>query len=161
MTAPYDQHDLQREWARDDRTIASLGELIQTDGGFTFDPTRGMLIEIGSTEAYAVGVPGTEHVIVAGASFIAAVRALTHRYAVEIADQDCVIGGWFSPERGHTMIELTEILDVTRAQAIFIGRARQQEAVLDLATGECIDTSQPPVITSAGLRHTGAATWAA
>src|SRR5215203_4433188 len=66
MTAPYDQHDLQREWARDDRTIASLRELIDTTGGFTFDPTRGVLIEVGSTQAYAVGVPGTEHVIGAG-----------------------------------------------------------------------------------------------
>ena len=59
------------------------------------------------------------------------------------------------------MIELTELFDVTRAQAIFIGRARQQEAVLDLLTGECIDTSPAPVITSAGLLHTGVATWAA
>jgi hypothetical protein len=161
MTAPYDQEDLQREWARDDRTILNLRELITTDGGFTFDPTRGTLIEIGSTEAYAVGVPGTEHVIGSGESFVAAVRALTRRYAVEIADRDCVLGGWFSPERGDAMIELTEILDVSRAQAIFIGRARQQEAVLDLATGECIDTSPAPVITPAGLRHTGVTTWAA
>src|SRR3954451_3529774 len=66
MTAPYDQHDLQREWARDDRTILNLRELITTDGGFTFDPTRGTLIEIGSTAAYAIAVPGTEHVIGAG-----------------------------------------------------------------------------------------------
>jgi hypothetical protein len=161
MTAPYDHYDLQRQWARDDRTIASLRELIDTDGGFTFDPTRGTLIEIGSTEAYAIAVPGTEQVIRANESFVAAVRALSRRCAVEIADRECVIGGWFSPERGHAMIELAEILDVTRAQAIFIGRARQQEAVLDLATGECIPTSQAPVITSAGLRHTGVATWAA
>ena len=161
MTAPYDQHDLQREWARDDRTIASLRELIDTDGGFTFDPTRGTLIEIGSTKAYAIAVLGTEHVIRAGESFMATVRALTRRHAVEIADRECVIGGWFSPQRGHAMIELTELFDVTRAQAIFIGRARQQDAVLDLATGECIDTSQPVRITSAGLLHTGVATWAA
>src|SRR5215207_2598227 len=112
MTAPYDQHDLQREWAQDDRTIASLGELINTDGGFTFDPTRGTLIEIGSTAAYAIGVPGTEHVIGAGESFVAAVRALTRQYAVEIADRECVLGGWFSPERGRAMIELTELFDV-------------------------------------------------
>src|SRR4051812_42325596 len=80
MTAPYDQNDLQREWTQDDRTIASLHELINTDGGFTFDPTNGTLIEIGSTEAYAIAVPGTEHVIRASESFIATVRALTHRY---------------------------------------------------------------------------------
>ena len=161
MTAPYDQYDLQREWARDDRTIAGLRELIDTDGGFTFDPTRGTLIEVGSTEAYAVGVPGTEHVIGAGESFVAAVHALTRRYAVEIADRECVIGGWYSPEHGHAMLELTELFDVTRAQAIFIGRARQQEAVLDLLTGECIATSPAAVIPPAGLLHTGAATWAA
>ena len=144
MTAAF-QHDLRREWAHDDAMIAGLRELIDTNGGFTFDPTRGVVIEIGSTEAYAVAVPGTEHVIGAGASFVAAVRALTGRYAVELADpsRECVIGGWYSPERGHAMIELTEILDVTRAQAIFIGQARQQEAVLDLLTGECLDTSQP------------------
>jgi hypothetical protein len=161
MTAPYDQHDHRREWARDDRTIAGLRELIDSNGGFTFDPTRGVLIEIGSTEAFAIAVPGTEHVIGSGESFVAGVRALTRRYAVEIATRECVIGGWYSPEHGHAMIELTEILDVSRAQAIFIGRARQQEAVLDLATGECIDTSPAPVITPAGLRHTGVTTWAA
>ena len=160
MTAAF-QHDLRREWAHDDAMIAGLRELIDTAGGFTFDPTRGTLIEIGSTEAYAVGVPGTEHVIGSGESFVAGVRALTRRYAVEIATRECLIGGWFSPERGHAMIELTEILDVTRAQPIFIGRARQQEAVLDLATGECIDTSPATVITSARLLHNGAATWAA
>jgi hypothetical protein len=49
----------------------------------------------------------------------------------------------------------------TRAQAIFIGQARQQHAVLDLLTGECIDTWHATVITSAGLLHTGIATWAA
>jgi hypothetical protein len=38
-----------------------------------------------------------------------------------------VIGGWYSPERGHVMIEITEILDVTRAQAIFIGQARGKQ----------------------------------
>ena len=116
---------------------------IERDGGFTYDPTTGELVVVGRASGYAIAVPGTEHVV-GGATatretFAEAVAHILLTYADEITD-GAVLGGWYSEDREQYLVELSEIWDVDRADAILLGTARRQEGILDLATGEYIPT---------------------
>jgi len=124
-------------------TTVDLLATIAANGGFTYNPTAGALVEVGSTTGYAIAVPGTEH-IVGGAditreAFIAAVAELVTEHADQFA-AGAVLGGWYSEDRAVYMVELTMIFHVDRTFAIEIGRITNQEAIFDLATGETIET---------------------
>jgi len=118
----------------------SLLDSILTDGGFTFDPRRDELLRVGDTTGYMVAIPGTE-VLLGPASltrdeFATRFAALVSSAAVREATY---VGGWLSPDRGF-MIELSELYRGDRASAVRLGAERNQEAILDLATGEFIAT---------------------
>jgi hypothetical protein len=116
---------------------------ITENGGFTYDPTAGALVVVGQADGYAIAVPGTEHVVgdatITRDGFAAAVADLLVGYAPEIA-QGAMLGGWFSDDRGVYLVELSGIHHVERAEAIRLGTERHQEGILDLATGEYIET---------------------
>jgi len=50
------------------------------------------------------------------------------------------VGGWYSPDRDVYLLEISEIHHVDRDTAVRLGARRNQEAILDLATGEFIPT---------------------
>jgi hypothetical protein len=58
---------------------------------------------------------------------------------VEAADYNDFIGGWID-HNGVLILELVEIWEVSREQALLVARARNQEAIFDFATGEVIPT---------------------
>lgn len=120
-----------------------LIQAITDNGGFTYDPTTGTLVEIGSTDAYAIARPGTERVVgdaaVTREAFVVTVADILNEHADEIA-QGAVLGGWFSEDRGQYLVELTDLVRVPREIALTIGEARHQEGILHLGTGEYIPT---------------------
>jgi hypothetical protein len=124
-------------------TTPDLVAAITDNGGFTYDPAAGALVIVGEADGYAIAVPGTEHVVgdatVTRESFADAVADLLVSYADEIA-AGAVLGGWFSEDRSVYLVELSEIHRVDRADAIRVGTERHQEGILDLATGEYIET---------------------
>jgi len=133
-------------WHDGDMTQSTAPDLVAAiteNGGFTYDPAAGALVTIGSTTGYAIAVPGTEHVVgdatVTREGFAAAVADLLVGYATEIGN-GAMLGGWFSGDRGQYLVELSEIHRVPREQAVRLGTARHQEGILDLATGEYIET---------------------
>lgn len=116
---------------------------IERDGGFTYSVWADALIHIGETTGYAIAVPGTEILLgpadLTRAEFADRFAAVLRR-TMQSDDTPfpAYVGGWLSPERGY-MLELSEIRQVTRAQAVTLGTERGQEAILDLATGEMIN----------------------
>lgn len=124
-------------------TSIDLVQAIETDGGFTFDPTTNALLAVGEATGYAIAIPGTEHVVgttdITREAFAAAVADLVTDNA-ELFDLGAVLGGWYSPERGVYLVELSMIFRVDRAAAVKIGEWAHQEAIFDLATGETIPT---------------------
>jgi len=121
-----------------------LLEAISTNGGFTYDPTTDHLYD-GSTpqHGFAIAVPGTEYVLgdasLTREGFAEAFATVVLNNEYYIAS-GCVVGGWYSTERGVYMVEITDIFDIDREDAVRIGRLRNQEAIYDLATGEEIPT---------------------
>lgn len=104
---------------------SAIDTALAVDGGFTFDPRSGAFLRpvTDGIEAYAIAIPGTESVDVAE--------------LIENATDDAFIGGWID-RNGVTIVELSELWAVTREQAMLIGRARNQLAILDFRTGEAI-----------------------
>jgi hypothetical protein len=124
-------------------TSLNLVKAIETDGGFTFDPADDALVVIGEATGYAVARPGTERVVgtqgITREAFAEAVADLLIEHAAAFCT-GAVLGGWYSPERGVYLVELTDVLRVDRAEAVRVGTERHQEGILDLATGEYIPT---------------------
>lgn len=118
-------------------------ESLKADGGFTFDPAAGTMLRIGSATGWAIAIPGTERIVGHGEldanAFANAFADVVLAYGPDLL-AGRYVGGWYSPDRDVFLIELTDILHIGRDAAIAIGRARGQEAVLDLASGECVDT---------------------
>lgn len=116
---------------------------IEINGGFTYDLRTDTLVTIGEATGYAIAVPGTERIIGAGSvsretfadRFVDVVREFA-----DIIDNGAYVGGWYSDDRDAYMIEISEIHNVDRDTAVRVGEARNQEAILDLATGEFIAT---------------------
>lgn len=117
-----------------------LLDSIIADGGFTYDARQGQLVRVGDTAGYMIAIPGTEiHLGPASLTrdeFASRFAALVTSAAV---GDGTYVGGWLSPERGF-MIELSELYRGSRDDAVRLGTERNQEAILDLATGEFIAT---------------------
>jgi hypothetical protein len=121
----------------------SLIQSIHDTGGFTYDPRTGGLVKVGTVKGVAVAVPHTEQIVGMGAQvnreeFIGGVADVIQKHGEAMAN-GAFLGGWFSEERGAYMVELTELIP-DRTKAIALGKARNQEGVFDLGTGDYIDT---------------------
>jgi hypothetical protein len=124
-------------------TTITLIDTIEIDGGFTFDTTTNTLVKIGDRTGYAIAIPGTERVVGTTGITREAFAAAFAEIVIEFGDQldaGAFVGGWFSEDRGQYIVELSEIHTVDRETAIELGTARHQEAILDVATGEFIET---------------------
>lgn len=133
---------------------ANLQHEIEANGGFTYDPRTGGVLRVGEAKGFAVAVPGTEHIVGEGSvdreTFAKGVAKVIMANRQKIA-KGAVLGGWYSPDRGQYMVELTEIHPPDdREGAIRAGIDRNQEAIFDLATGETIPTGGTG---DAGLRE--------
>jgi hypothetical protein len=127
-----------------------LLESIRENGGFTYNPRTGGLLEVGKSKGFAVAVPGTETVVgrekvkgedVTREDFAKGVASVIMAHRDRLATGKSVLGGWYSPERNEYMVEVTDILPAdNRGGAIREGQRRNQEAIFDLATGETINT---------------------
>lgn len=126
------------------KNAPSMISSLKENGGFTYDPKKGGLLEVGKHKGFAIAVPGTEEIIgssdISREDFAKGVAAVVTKHHAKIA-KGAVIGGWYSEERKQYMVELTEIHPPDdRAGAIRKGKARNQEAIFDLSTGETIPT---------------------
>jgi len=125
----------------------ALLDTLRTDGGFTYDPRKGLQVHVGDRVGYVIAVPGTERLLGPGSmdaeSFDRAFSEVTEAYGPQLA-KDAYVGGWYSDERDSYMIELSKLYDVSRAAAVRLGHARGQEAIFDIGTGEEIDTRRAP-----------------
>jgi hypothetical protein len=129
--------------------MITLLDTLIADGGFTYDPQAGALVELGSVAGYAIAVPGTERVVGNGSltdhedaaeRFADAFTATVRAYDGQFLAGEWAVGGWYSPERDAYMVEISVIFRGSREAAVALGRARNQEAIFDLATGETIVT---------------------
>ena len=114
---------------------------LRANGGFTFNPHTSRLVNIGDVTGYAIAIPGTEHVLgsgdISGAEFDRAFYSVV--LAAVLSNDHAFVGGWYSSDRDAYMIELSEIHNVTRDDAIVLGVERNQEAILNIGTGEFIN----------------------
>jgi hypothetical protein len=125
----------------------SLFNAIEKNGGFTYDPATGGLLETGKSAGYAVAIPGTEEVVgeekvnaddIKRQDFIDGLKKVIEDHRGQLGN-GLVLGGWYSPERNQYMVELSQVLPADDRQgALEIGADRNQESVFDLATGENI-----------------------
>jgi len=128
-------------------TLPNLLDTLKTEGGFTYLPETN---DFAPPAGFAIAVPGTERIIgnnlVTREAFAVAFADVAEdllKYAKEYTRPGVVqraIGGWYSEDRGVYMVELAEIWHVDRELAIDFGKARDQEAIYDLSTGEEIKT---------------------
>ena len=113
---------------------------ILTDGGFTYDPRSDRLVRVGEATGYMIAIPGTEQLLgpacLTRDEFVTRFVALVRRAVV---GDGVYVGGWLSPDRGF-MIELSELFRGDRVSAVRLGALRNQEAILDLGSGELIST---------------------
>jgi len=138
-----------------------LGAL-KADGGFTYNPEKGTLVQVGTVDGVAVARPGTERIVgkgdVSREDFANAVADVIESHGDEFS-KGAMLGGWYSEDRDAYMVEVTDVFP-DRASAVKAGRERNQEGVFDLKTGDFIDTGgtgdQHPTLTlgnSAILNH--------
>jgi hypothetical protein len=130
--------------AADPKTADTLIHAIKANGGFTYDPTKGRLLQVGKDKGFAVAVPGTEQLVGNGTvsrdEFAKGVAAVVKKHANKLANGH-VLGGWYSEDRDAYMVELTQIMPANdRAGAIREGTRRNQEGIFDLSTGDYIPT---------------------
>lgn len=128
----------------------SLYEAIEEHGGFTYDPAKGGLLEVGKASGFSIAVPGTEQIVgeekvgesLSREDFAAGVaKILRDPKNAELFKKGAVLGGWYSPERNQYMVEISQIFPPhDREGAIRAGRERNQEGIFDLSTGETILT---------------------
>ena len=118
-------------------TTVTLLDTIVADGGFTFDPTADAFVKIGDVEGFAIAVPDTEHII--GHTGITA-EEFAEAFAAFEVPAGSLIGGYYSADRDAYMIETSEIHNVPEFEAIALGIARNQESIINMMTGEFIDT---------------------
>lgn len=121
----------------------SLITSIHDTGGFTFDPRKGGLVEVGKVKGVAVAIPHTETIVGHGENvdrdeFIKGVTNVIMQYGEAFAN-GAMLGGWYSEDRSVYMVEVTDLVP-DREEAIKLGKQRNQEGVFDLGTGEYIDT---------------------
>lgn len=132
-----------------DRDAGKLISEIQKNGGFTYNPKSGHVLQVGKDKGFAVAVPGTERIVgeekvngedITREDFAKGVASVLMEHRKEIA-AGAVLGGWYSPERNQYMVELTHIVPPDkRDEAIKLGEQRNQEAIFDISTGETIFT---------------------
>jgi hypothetical protein len=127
----------------DSGAAESMITSIHDNGGFTFNPSKGGLVEVGSVKGVAVAVPHTETIVGHGENvdrdeFIRGVTDVIMKHGDHFANGG-MLGGWYSPERQVYMVEVTDLVP-DREAAIKLGKERNQEGVFDLETGEYIDT---------------------
>jgi len=120
-----------------------LFDALRDDGGFTFNPRSRALVRTGEQRGYAIAVPHTE--VMLGNEGMTREQFQDAFVRVVAKNRDAIargayIGGWKSDGRGDYLVELSEIHDVSRDEAIAIGRGRNQEAIRDMMTGEFLDT---------------------
>jgi hypothetical protein len=125
-----------------------LFRAIEKNGGFTYDPRTGGLLEAGKSAGYAVAIPGTEQIVgeekvnaddINRDDFVNGLKKIIKEHQGQLGNEGMVLGGWYSPERNQYMVELSQILPPDKRQdAIEVGADRNQESVFDLATGENI-----------------------
>lgn len=124
-------------------TTTTLIDTIEANGGFTYDAATDTVLQVGQATGWAIAVPGTERVVgttgISRDAFAAAFAEIVSAYGDQLA-QGRVIGGWYSPERGQYIVELTDLLQIDRDAAIALGTERRQEGIFDLATGEYVET---------------------
>jgi hypothetical protein len=130
--------------ASDPKTADKLIHSIKANGGFTYDPTKGRLLQVGKDKGFAVAVPGTEQLVgngeVSREDFAKGVAQVVKQHADKLANGH-VLGGWYSEDRNAYMVELTQIMPAhDRAGAIAEGMRRNQEGIFDLSTGDYIPT---------------------
>lgn len=129
------------------RFVSAEPDLIGTmrrEGGFTYDPVRHKLLRPGiGVKGFAIAEPHTEHLLGSGditrEQFSAAVADLMKANRAHFAHGG-KLGGWYDPDRDTFMVELSNIHDVPRDQAIKLGQSRNQVAILDMGSGEFIPT---------------------
>jgi hypothetical protein len=137
------QADIQHQ-AKAGHMAPDLLKEIKGKGGFTYNPGTLKLIEPGHGETgFAIAVPHTEELVgnegMSREEFAEAVTKVGDKHTVEM-EHGANLGGWKSDERNTYMVELSEIHHVSRKEAIRIGQERNQEAILDMETGEFINT---------------------
>lgn len=117
-------------------------DALKNDGGFTYDPKKATLVKVGTVNGVAVARPGTERIVGRGdvgrEAFASAVADVIEAHGDKLG-KGAMLGGWYSPERDAYMVEITDVFP-DRASAVKAGRARNQEGVFDLKTGDYIDT---------------------
>lgn len=112
-------------------------------GGFTCDPLADLIMTVGAlpeaVDGWVVARPETETIIATGdrERFAEAFANLVEAHFDTIVE-GAMVGGWYSAERNAYMIEIVDVLDVSREEAMLIGWVRNQEAIFNLATGETI-----------------------
>jgi hypothetical protein len=117
-----------------------LLERLRTDGGFTFDPSTGRLVNVGDRIGWAIARPGTERIIgvtLDPAAFESELSVLLADYGEEIAG-GALVGGWHSADRDVYMVELSDVYVVGEGQAVLLGALRGQESVFNLGTGRTV-----------------------
>lgn len=111
---------------------------LAVDGGFTYDATLRRFYRPGDNDApigFAIAIPDTEASIDELQSMVDETNFLLNMEGREV-----FIGGWYD-DTNKLWLELSEVLDIPRDKAIQTAKGRDQLAILDMQTGELIDTS--------------------
>lgn len=114
-----------------------LAVLLVTDGGFTYDPAAGALVEVGDRDGWAIALNGTERLIVDPTDTREFDTAFTSAEQ-EARERDCLVGGWYSDQRHAYIVEVTSIADVDRQTALTLGAVEDQETIINMRTGEFV-----------------------
>lgn len=115
---------------------------VEREGGFTFNPRTKNLVKVGEQAGFAIAVPHTEVTLgqnLNHVELLSAIEKVTTKNRVALSQEDHYIGGWTSPERGF-MAELSQISVIPKNRAVAVGTARNQEGILNMKTGEFLDT---------------------
>jgi hypothetical protein len=115
---------------------------LRDDGGFTYDPKKAELLQVGKVDGIAVARPGTEQSVgrsdIGREEFADAIADLIEARQADFGS-GAMLGGWYSEDRDLYMVEVTDIFP-DRESAIQAGRDRNQEGIFDLKTGDFIPT---------------------
>ena len=113
----------------DDSYTAHVVSTTLERGGATISATTGNT----ATTGWAVALEGCEHRMALDSFTAYAVRVYISRHRAELATTGNYLGTWV--DGSDVVLDISEVVQDT-ARAIALGRARKQDAIFNLGTGE-------------------------
>ncbi len=129
-----------------DEAVESIADIHASSGGSTFNMYDGDLV---GANGYAVAYYPERGAVIDGQATPDDIRAFITKNKDILTDPENAVGTWFNPEDGKSYLDISRVVP-NRAEAIRLGREKNQIAVMNLRNLEEVPTGGTGAIPGSG-----------